>query len=273
MTGTPSACAAPRAAPPSCTAPWRRPIARPPDPARPVAGPARVRDLRRLRAAARLGVHRHRPARARPSPSTPRARADQKRTGATYSQDPDIRRRHRRDGADLRRTAAAAVGAVPRCRRARRPRLPRWFSLLSGVKHRARRRQSDIDDRQCSPRRTDPHFSTSELSRLYRDVLAGAAPIPPIPESAHAARRHRVARAARRAESALYRDPPVRVASSPQRFPIRSQVRLGTTSMRTTSRFVRATRSAAPCWPRCSCPALHSRARPSRQRPLPPGRS
>lgn len=107
-----------------------------------------------------------------------------KKTGRPYAQDPDIRWRI----AEM----ALAYDALP-------PQLAalcrdvdesadhgaRWFSLLSGVKHRATATAKRIVDDAMLVAGGSSYFSSNELSRLYRDVLAGAFH-PSDPESAHA---------------------------------------------------------------------------------------
>ncbi|MEN2740222.1 acyl-CoA dehydrogenase family protein [Microbacterium sp. X-17] len=107
-----------------------------------------------------------------------------KRTGEAYSQDPDIRWRI----ADM----ALAYDALP-------PQLAsltadvdglvdhgaRWFSLLAGVKHRAVTTAKSVVDEAMLVAGGASFFSANELSRLARDVLAGAFH-PSDPESAHA---------------------------------------------------------------------------------------
>ncbi len=111
-------------------------------------------------------------------------RRTSKKTGAAYSQDPDIRRRIA--------AMALAYDALP-------PQLevlsrdvdsvadhgPRWFSLLSGVKHRAVTMAKQVVDDAVLVAGGSSYFASSELSRLYRDVLAGLFH-PSDPESAHA---------------------------------------------------------------------------------------
>ncbi|WOF23948.1 acyl-CoA/acyl-ACP dehydrogenase [Microbacterium betulae] len=106
-----------------------------------------------------------------------------KRTGLAYSQDPDIRWRI----AEM----ALAYDALP-------PQLewvghgldaledhgPRWFSYLSGVKHRATATAKRVVDDAMLVAGGSSYFSRNELSRLSRDVLAGAFH-PSDPESAH----------------------------------------------------------------------------------------
>lgn len=106
-----------------------------------------------------------------------------KKTGTTYSQDPDIRWRI----ADV----GLAYDALP-------PQIaslardvdeladhgPRWFALLSGVKHRAVTMAKNVVDQAMLTAGGGAYFSSNELSRLYRDVLAGMFH-PSDPESAH----------------------------------------------------------------------------------------
>jgi len=107
-----------------------------------------------------------------------------KRSGRAYSQDPDIR--HRIAGMGI------AYDALP-------PQIAllasdvddlvdhgaRWFTLLSGVKHRATTAAKQIVDEAMLVAGGSSYFASAELSRLYRDVLAGAFH-PSDPESAHA---------------------------------------------------------------------------------------
>ena len=60
----------------------------------------------------------------------------------------------------------------------------RWFSLLAGVKHRAVTMAKSVVDDAILVSGGSSYFSASELSRLYRDVLAGLFH-PSDPESAH----------------------------------------------------------------------------------------
>lgn len=106
-----------------------------------------------------------------------------KKTGLAYSKDPDIRWRI----ADM----ALAYDALP-------PQLevlshdidtlvdhgPRWFSLLSGIKHRAVTMAKSVVDDAILVAGGSSYFTGSELGRLYRDVLAGMFH-PSDPESAH----------------------------------------------------------------------------------------
>jgi len=106
-----------------------------------------------------------------------------KKTGRAYSQDPDIRRRV----AEM----ALAYDALP-------PQLAAlchdvdtqvdhgglWFARLSGMKHRAVVAAKQVVDEAMLVAGGSSYFTRSELSRLYRDVLAGLFH-PSDPESAH----------------------------------------------------------------------------------------
>jgi alkylation response protein AidB-like acyl-CoA dehydrogenase len=107
-----------------------------------------------------------------------------KSTGAAYSQDPDIRWRV----ADM----GLAYDAVPPQIHALARDVDdlvdhggRWFTLLSGLKHRAITTAKQVVDEAMLVAGGGSYFSSNELSRLYRDVLAGAFH-PSDPESAHA---------------------------------------------------------------------------------------
>ena len=107
-----------------------------------------------------------------------------KKTGTTYSQDPDIRWRI----ADM----ALAYDALP-------PQIAalatdvdvvadhgaQWFALLAGLKHRAVVAAKAVVDDAILVAGGSSYFAGSELARLYRDVLAGQFH-PSDPESAHA---------------------------------------------------------------------------------------
>lgn len=107
-----------------------------------------------------------------------------KKTGAAYSQDPDIRRR-------IAEMALAYDALPPQIAALARDvddqvdNGARWFSLLSGVKHRAITMAKHVVDQAMLVAGGGSYFSANELSRLYRDVLAGAFH-PSDPESAHA---------------------------------------------------------------------------------------
>jgi alkylation response protein AidB-like acyl-CoA dehydrogenase len=107
-----------------------------------------------------------------------------KSTGAAYSQDPDIRWRV----ADM----GLAYDALPPQIHALARDVDdlvdhggRWFTLLSGLKHRAITTAKQVVDEAMLVAGGGSYFSSNELSRLYRDVLAGAFH-PSDPESAHA---------------------------------------------------------------------------------------
>lgn len=106
-----------------------------------------------------------------------------KKSGLAYSQDPDIRWRI----ADM----AIAYDALPPqlemiCRDIddRVDHGKRWFSLLAGVKHRAVSMAKSVVDDAILVSGGSSYFSGNELSRLYRDVIAGMFH-PSDPESAH----------------------------------------------------------------------------------------
>ena len=107
-----------------------------------------------------------------------------KRTGLAYAQDPDIRWRI----ADMALSYDALppqIAALARDVDESADHGARWFSLLSGVKHRAITTAKHVVDQAMLTAGGGSYFSSNELSRLYRDVLAGAFH-PSDPESAHA---------------------------------------------------------------------------------------
>lgn len=107
-----------------------------------------------------------------------------KRTGTSYSQDPDIRWRV----ADMGLAYDALppqIAALARDVDERADHGARWFALLSGLKHRAITMAKHVVDQAMLVAGGGSYFSANELSRLYRDVLAGAFH-PSDPESAHA---------------------------------------------------------------------------------------
>ncbi len=108
-----------------------------------------------------------------------------KKTGTTSSQDPDIRWRiaEMALGYDA---LPPQIDALARDVDALRDHGARWFSLLSGVKHRAVSTAKRVVDDAVLAVGGSSFFASSELSRLYRDVLAGLFH-PSDPESAHAA--------------------------------------------------------------------------------------
>ena len=107
-----------------------------------------------------------------------------KKTGTTYSQDPDIRWRI----ADM----ALAYEALPPQVAALAADIDgladhgaKWFSLLAGLKHRAVGAAKAVVDDAILVAGGSSYFAGSELARLYRDVLAGQFH-PSDPESVHA---------------------------------------------------------------------------------------
>ncbi|QCQ16572.1 acyl-CoA dehydrogenase family protein [Microbacterium sp. RG1] len=112
------------------------------------------------------------------------ARRRSRKTGLTYSQDPDIRWRV----AEMALTYDALVPQIAALGHdvdAGVDHGARWFSLLSGLKHRAAAGAKRIVDEAILVAGGSSYFSSSELGRLYRDVLAGQFH-PSDPESAHA---------------------------------------------------------------------------------------
>lgn len=107
-----------------------------------------------------------------------------KKTGAAYSQDPDIRWRIA-EMALAYDALPPQIAALARDVDDRVDNGARWFSLLSGVKHRAIMMAKRVVDEAMLVGGGGSYFSSAELSRLYRDVLAGAFH-PSDPESAHA---------------------------------------------------------------------------------------
>ncbi|WP_448712181.1 acyl-CoA dehydrogenase family protein [Microbacterium profundi] len=106
-----------------------------------------------------------------------------KKTGLTYSQDPDIRRRI----ADMSLAYDALppqIAALARDVDEQADNGARWFTLLSGTKHRAVVMAKHVVDEAILTAGGGSYFSSNELSRLYRDVLAGMFH-PSDPESAH----------------------------------------------------------------------------------------
>lgn len=106
-----------------------------------------------------------------------------KRTGKAYSQDPDIR--WRIAGMALAYDALPPqLESLTRDVDALADHGARWFSLLAGVKHRAVTAAKHIVDEAVLVAGGSSYFTANELSRLYRDVLAGLFH-PSDPESAH----------------------------------------------------------------------------------------
>ena len=106
-----------------------------------------------------------------------------KKTGLAYADDPDIRWR-------IAEMALAYDGLLPQIsslatdvdQRADHGAL--WFAKLSGLKHRAVVAAKQIVDEAMLVAGGSSYFTRNELSRLYRDVLAGMFH-PSDPESAH----------------------------------------------------------------------------------------
>ncbi|MCR2762408.1 acyl-CoA/acyl-ACP dehydrogenase [Microbacterium sp. zg.B48] len=107
-----------------------------------------------------------------------------KKTGKAYSQDPDIRWRIA-EMALAYDALPPELAAISRDIDDRADHGARWFSLLSGVKHRAVTMAKRVVDDAILVAGGSSYFSSSELGRLYRDVLAGLFH-PSDPESAHA---------------------------------------------------------------------------------------
>lgn len=106
-----------------------------------------------------------------------------KKTGAAYSDDPDIRWRI----AEMALSYDALppqLAALSRDVDAQTDHGAQWFALLSGVKHRAVTTAKRVVDEAVLVAGGSSYFSGSELGRLYRDVLAGLFH-PSDPESAH----------------------------------------------------------------------------------------
>lgn len=106
-----------------------------------------------------------------------------KKTGTAYSQDPDIRWRIA-DMALAYDALPPQIAALARDVDAQVDHGARWFTLLSGVKHRAVTMAKHVADQAMLTGGGGSYFSSNELSRLYRDVLAGMFH-PSDPESAH----------------------------------------------------------------------------------------
>lgn len=107
-----------------------------------------------------------------------------KKLGTTYSQDPDIRWRIA-DAALALDALEPQILSLARDVDAVADRGPRWFSLLSGVKFRSTDTAKYVVEQAIRSTGGSSYFSSSELSRLYRDVLAGLFH-PSDAESAHA---------------------------------------------------------------------------------------
>jgi alkylation response protein AidB-like acyl-CoA dehydrogenase len=112
------------------------------------------------------------------------AKRRSKRAGLAYSQDPDIRWRIA-DMALVYDALPPQLDALCRDVDAQVDHGSRWFSLLAGIKHRAVTSAKSIVDDAVLVAGGSSYFSSAELGRLYRDVLAGLFH-PSDPESAHA---------------------------------------------------------------------------------------
>ncbi|GAA1651049.1 acyl-CoA dehydrogenase family protein [Microbacterium flavum] len=114
--------------------------------------------------------------------ATAKARTS-KKTGSAYSDDPDIRWRVA-EMALAYDALPPQISALARDVDERADRGAMWFPQLSGVKHRAVVAAKQIVDEAMLVGGGSSYFARSELSRLYRDVLAGMFH-PSDPESAH----------------------------------------------------------------------------------------
>ncbi len=107
-----------------------------------------------------------------------------RKTGRAYSQDPDIRWRIA-DMALAYDALGPQIASLARDVDERVDHGARWFSLLSGVKHRATTTAKRVVDDAVLVAGGAAYSADHELGRLYRDVLAGHFH-PSDPESAHA---------------------------------------------------------------------------------------
>ena len=107
-----------------------------------------------------------------------------KQSGTTYSQDPDIRWRIA-DAALAHDAIAPQIQSLARDVDGLVDHGARWFSLLSGVKVRSTETARKVVDAAIRVSGGSSYFASNELSRLYRDVLAGIFH-PSDDESAHA---------------------------------------------------------------------------------------
>lgn len=115
--------------------------------------------------------------------TTARSRTS-KKTGESYRTDPDIRWRVA-EMALAYDALPPQIAALARDVDDRTDHGARWFSLLSGLKHRAVTSAKRIVDEALLVAGGSAYFSSHELSRLSRDVVAGLFH-PSDPESAHA---------------------------------------------------------------------------------------
>jgi alkylation response protein AidB-like acyl-CoA dehydrogenase len=107
-----------------------------------------------------------------------------KKSGKTYSQDPDIRWRIAEMSLNYD-ALPPQLSSIARDVDELADHGARWFTMLSGVKHRAVAMAKRVVDDAMLTAGGSSYFSKNELSRLYRDVLAGMFH-PSDPESAHA---------------------------------------------------------------------------------------
>jgi alkylation response protein AidB-like acyl-CoA dehydrogenase len=106
-----------------------------------------------------------------------------KKTGATYSQDPDIRWRIA-DMALAYDALGPQLAALTHDVDAKADHGAQWFAHLAGVKHRAVTTAKQVVDEAMLVAGGSSFFAGAELGRLYRDVLAGLFH-PSDPESVH----------------------------------------------------------------------------------------
>ncbi len=106
------------------------------------------------------------------------------RSGKSLAQDPDIRWRIAQIVLDYD-ALGPQLASLSRDVDEKVDHGPRWFSLLSGVKHRAVTTAKAVVDEAMLTAGGSAYFADAELGRLYRDVIAGLFH-PSDPESAHA---------------------------------------------------------------------------------------
>lgn len=94
------------------------------------------------------------------------------RTGTTYSNDPDIRWRIA-DAAILMDGIYPQIDALAHDFENGVDRGPAWLPQLSAVKHRAAEAAKEAVEQAIRASGGSSYYMTKELSRLYRDVLAG----------------------------------------------------------------------------------------------------
>jgi alkylation response protein AidB-like acyl-CoA dehydrogenase len=99
-------------------------------------------------------------------------RTSMKNGGKTYAQDPDIRWRVA-DAAIAQDALYPQLDAIARDVHGRVDHGSMWFPKLVGVKVRATETARDVVDKAIRVSGGSTYFASSELGRLYRDVLAG----------------------------------------------------------------------------------------------------